>query len=176
MQHQGLYGRTAAIPWHVPSIASYNTYAFPLAPRYIDATIIRTTTRLCQARFRVMQFSVVCSIPPFGKGAIVSGSIFAWRWRFQIQAVNMSTQCRFRGPATEVEAQHLIRPLGRGSSDPQADQQARNKGRIHLEAHPVEPLAQQMPAAQHTFDPAEKQLSVPLRRPLYTQVMRRLLR
>src|SRR5262249_33527861 len=31
----------------------------------------------------------------------------------------------------------------------------------HLEAHPVEPLAQQMPAAQHTFNPAEKQLYRP---------------
>ena len=48
-----------------------------------------------------------------------------------MQAVNMSDQFSFRGPATEVEAQHLIRPLGRGSFDPQADQQARNKGRIH---------------------------------------------
>src|SRR4030095_4468349 len=73
----------------------------------------------------------------------------------------MSDQFRFRGPTTEVEAQHLIRPLGRGSSDPQADQQARNKGRIDLEAYPVEPLTQQMPAAQHTFDPAEKQLHGP---------------
>src|SRR5262245_63705679 len=92
---------------------------------------------------------------------IVSGSIFAWRWSFQMQAVNMSDQFSFRGPSTEVEAQHLIRPLGRCSSDPQADQQARNKGRIHLDAHPVDPLAQQMPAAQHTFDPAEKQLHRP---------------
>src|SRR5215470_11444950 len=72
----------------------------------------------------------------------------------------MSDQFRFRGPATEVEAQQLIRPLGRGSSDPQVDQQARNKGRIDLEAYSVEPLTQQMPAAQHTFDPAEKQLNV----------------
>ena len=43
-----------------------------------------------------------------------------------MQAVNMSNQFSFRGPSTEVEAQHLIRPLGRGSSDPQADQQTRN--------------------------------------------------
>src|SRR6516164_116554 len=91
---------------------------------------------------------------------IVSGSIFARRWSFQMQAVNMRNQFRFRGPATEVEAQHLIRPLSRCSADPQADQQARNKGGIDLEAHPVEPLAQQMPAAQHTFDPAEKHLDV----------------
>src|SRR5882724_7570290 len=92
---------------------------------------------------------------------IVSGSIFAWRWRFQMQAVNMSDQFSFRGPSTEVETQHLICPLGRCLSDPQADQQARNKGRIHLEAYPVDPLTQQMPAAQHTFDPAEKQLHRP---------------
>src|SRR5262249_15674786 len=72
----------------------------------------------------------------------------------------MSDQFSFHGPATEVEAEHLIRALGRGASDPQADQQTRNKGRIHLEAHPVDPLAQQMPAAQHTLHPAEKQFNV----------------
>ena len=78
-----------------------------------------------------------------------------------MQAVNMRDQFSFRGPATEVEAQHLIRPLGRGSSDPQANQQTRNKGRIHLDAHSVNPLTQQMPAAQHTFNPAEKQFYGP---------------
>ena len=94
-------------------------------------------------------------------GPIVSGSIFARWWSFQMQAVNMSDQFSFRGPSTEVEAQHLIGPLGRCLSDPQADQQARNTGGIHLEAYPVDPLTQQMPAAQHTFDPAEKQLHRP---------------
>src|SRR5215813_9134099 len=98
---------------------------------------------------------------PMRSYSIVSGSIFAWRWSFQMQAVNMRDQFRFRGPATEVEAQHLIRPLGRGSSDPQADQQTRNEGGIDLDTHPIDPLAQQMPAAQHTFDPAEKQLHRP---------------
>jgi hypothetical protein len=78
-----------------------------------------------------------------------------------MQAVHMSDQFRVRGPSTEVETQHLICPLGRCSSDPQADQQARTKGRIHLEAHPVEPLTQQRPAAQDTVDPAEKQLALP---------------
>src|SRR4249919_79837 len=73
------------------------------------------------------------SAPLWGARSIVSGSIFAWRWSFQMQAVNMRDQFSFRGPATEVEAQHLIRPLGRGSSDPQADQQACDKGRIHLD-------------------------------------------
>jgi hypothetical protein len=77
-----------------------------------------------------------------------------------MQAVNMGDQFSFRGPATEIEAQHLIRPLGRCPSDPQADQQTRNEGGIHLDAHPVDPLAQQMSAAQDTFDPAEKQLDV----------------
>ena len=68
-----------------------------------------------------------------------------------MQAVHMNDQCSFRDPSTEVEAQHLIRPLGRCSSDPQADQQARNKGCIHLDAHPVDALAQDMPAAQHIW-------------------------
>src|SRR2546429_2569902 len=90
---------------------------------------------------------------PHSCGSIVFGSIFAWRWSFQMQAVNMGDQFRFRGPATEVETQHLIGALGGRPSDPQADQQTRNKGRIHLDAHPVEPLAQQMSAAQDTFDP-----------------------
>src|SRR6266540_715876 len=100
-------------------------------------------------------------LPPSSPPPIVSGSIFAWRWRFQMQAVNMSDQCSFRGPSTEVETQHLIGPLGRCLSDPQADQQARNQGGIYLDAYPVDPLTQQMPAAQHTFDPAEKQLHRP---------------
>ena len=78
-----------------------------------------------------------------------------------MQAVNMGDQFSFRGPATEVEAEHLIRPLGRCPSDPQADQQTRNKGGIDLDTHPIHPLAQQMPAAPHTFDPAEKQLALP---------------
>src|SRR5438128_10493851 len=110
---------------------------------------------------RTSHKGVICPTPLMPCAAIVSGSIFALRWSFQMQAVNMSDQFSFRGPATEVEAQHLIRPLGRGSFDPQADQQARNKGRIHLEAYPVDPLAQQMPAAQHTFNPAEKQFHGP---------------
>src|SRR5256886_5716809 len=99
--------------------------------------------------------------PQVGYTAIVSGSIFAWRWRFQIQAVNMRDQFSFRGPSTEVETQHLICPLSRGLSNPQADQQARNQGGIHLDAYPVDSLTQQMSAAQHTFDPTEKQFYRP---------------
>jgi len=77
-----------------------------------------------------------------------------------MQAVNMGDQFSFRGPSTEIEAEHLIRPLGWGPFHPQADHQTRNEGGIDLEAHPVDPLAQQMPTAQHTFDPTEKQLDV----------------
>ena len=77
-----------------------------------------------------------------------------------MQTGNMGNQFSFRGPATEVEAEHLIRPRGRRPSDPQADQQTCNEGGIDLDTHPIDPLAQQMPAAQHTFDPAEKQLDV----------------
>src|SRR5262245_44217438 len=99
--------------------------------------------------------------PQVGYTAIVSGSIFAWRWSFQMQAVNMLDQLRFRGRSAELGTQHLIRLLGGCLSDPQADQQAGNAGGIHLDAHPVEPLAQQMAAAQHTFDPTEKQLRRP---------------
>ena len=57
-----------------------------------------------------------------------------------MQAVNMSNQFRFRGPATEVEAAHLVRPLGRCLAYPQAEQQTRNKGRIHLDAGSVPQL------------------------------------
>src|SRR6266536_1655800 len=96
-----------------------------------------------------------------GGRAIVSGSILAYRWSFQMQAVNMGDQCSFRGPSTEGEAEHLVRPLGRCPSHPQAAHQTRHEGRIDLEAHPVDPLAQHMPATQHTFDPAEKQLDGP---------------
>src|SRR6266704_6644243 len=69
--------------------------------------------------------------------AIVSGSIFAWRWSFQMQAVNVGDHFSFRGPATEIEAEHLIRALGRCPSDPQADQQTGNKGGIDLDTHPM---------------------------------------
>src|SRR6266567_802495 len=70
--HQGLHGRTAAIPWPVPPIASYHTYAFPLAPRRISATIIRIITRLCQAQ----------SEPCLWGGApfVVQRSSGKWRW------------------------------------------------------------------------------------------------
>src|SRR5216117_119258 len=44
--------------------------------------------------------------PLVGREPIVSGSIFAWRWSFQMQAANMSDQFSFRGPSTEVEAEH----------------------------------------------------------------------
>src|SRR5262249_49111238 len=63
--------------------------------------------------------------------------------------------------STEVETQHLICPLRRGLSNPQADQQARNQGGIHLDAYPVDPLTQHMSAAQHPFDPTEKQFYRP---------------
>jgi hypothetical protein len=100
-------------------------------------------------------------VPRMRQAPIVSGSIFAWRWSFQMQAVNRSEQCSVRGPSTGREAQPLIRPLGRGSSDPQAHPQTRKTGRLHLEAHPVAPLAQPLPAAQHTFNPAEPQFHGP---------------
>ena len=78
-----------------------------------------------------------------------------------MQAVNMRDQFSFRGPSTEVETQHLICPLSRGLSNPQADQQTRNQGGIHLDAYPVDPLTQQMSPAQHTFAPTEKQFYRP---------------
>jgi hypothetical protein len=78
-----------------------------------------------------------------------------------MQAVNRGEQCSVCGPSTGREAQPLIRPLGRGSSDPQAHPQTRKTGRLHLEAHPVAPLAQPLPAAQHTFNPAEPQFHGP---------------
>src|SRR5262249_43828420 len=58
VRHQGRHGRTAANPWHVPSIASDNPCVFPLAPRHISATIIRTITRLCQARSELSLWGV----------------------------------------------------------------------------------------------------------------------
>ena len=78
-----------------------------------------------------------------------------------MQAVNMRDQCSFRGPSAAGEAEHLVCPLGRCPSDPQAEQQTRNTGRLDLEAYPIDALAQHMPAAQDTFDPAAKQLHGP---------------
>jgi len=65
MQHQGLHGRTAAISWDLPPIASYNVYAFPLAPRHINATIIRTIARFCQARLEPSFWVFVISSAAF---------------------------------------------------------------------------------------------------------------
>jgi len=77
-----------------------------------------------------------------------------------MQPINMGNQFGFRSPATEVEAEHLVRPLGRGSVHPQTDQQTRDTGCLDLETDSMHALAQHMPAAQDTFDPAAKQLDV----------------
>jgi len=93
-----------------------------------------------------------------------------------MQPFEMGDQLRLTGPPAEVETEHLIGAFGRRAPDPQADQQAGDQGHIDLHPHTIGRLTQQVSAAQYTFDPPEKQLSVPLRKPLYTQVMRRLLR
>src|SRR6266851_2419416 len=105
---------------------------------------VQMTTRPCPKQWRALRYKaqIFCALASkSGAWPIVSGSIFAWRWSFQMQAVNMGDQFSFRGPATEVEAEHLIRPLGRCPSDPQADQQTRNEGGIDLDTHPIYPLA-----------------------------------
>src|SRR4029453_7727620 len=66
-------------------------------------------------------FRIEGEASPDGDAPIVSGSIFAWWWSFQIQAVNMRDQFSFRGPSTEVETQHLICPLRRGFPPPTED-------------------------------------------------------
>src|SRR4029453_14152021 len=97
-----------------------------------------------------------------GRGrAIVFGSIFAWRWSLQMQAVNMGDQFSFSRPSSQIEAQHFVRTFGGSALDPQTDQQTRDEGRIHLDADAVHPLTQQMPTTQDTFDPTEKQLYRP---------------
>ena len=69
----------------------------------------------------------------------------------------MGDHLLFTRPSTAVETEHLIGALGGRLSHPQAHQQTGNKGRLPLDAPPIDPLAQHMPAAQDTFDPAEKQ-------------------
>ena len=78
-----------------------------------------------------------------------------------MQPVDMGDQLRFTGPPAEVETEHLVRAFGRRMPDPQADQQAGDQGYIHLHPHAVGRLTQQVSAAQHTFDPPEKQLALP---------------
>jgi hypothetical protein len=77
-----------------------------------------------------------------------------------MQAVNVGNHFLLTGPPTEVETEHLIGTFGGRPSDPQADQQTGNQGHIHLDPHALFALAQQMPTAQHTCDPPEKQFDV----------------
>ena len=77
-----------------------------------------------------------------------------------MQAVNMGHQLLFTRPPTEVETQHLVGALGGCPPDPQADQQTGDDRHIDLDRHPIRPLAEQVPAAQHTFHPAKKHLDV----------------
>src|SRR3954471_11930084 len=96
-----------------------------------------------------------------GRGPIVFGSIFAWWRSFLMQPVEMGDQLRLTGPPAEVETEHLIGAFGRRAPDPQADQQTGDQGHIDLHPHAIGCLTQQVSAAQHTFDPPEKQLYSP---------------
>jgi hypothetical protein len=73
----------------------------------------------------------------------------------------MGDQLRLSGPTAQVETEHLISAFGRCAPDPQADQQAGDQGYIDLHPYTIGRLTQQVSAAQHTFDPPEKQLHGP---------------
>ena len=78
-----------------------------------------------------------------------------------MQPFDMGDQLRLTGPPAEVETEHLIGAFGRRVPDPQADQQTGDQGHIDLHPHAIGCLTQQVSAAQHTFDPPEKQLHGP---------------
>src|ERR1022692_280876 len=73
----------------------------------------------------------------------------------------MRHQFFFRGPAHEVELDHLQGANGRLAANPETDQQAGNDGQVDLDRDTVAAVGQQMTTAEDAFEPAEKQLHGP---------------
>ena len=77
-----------------------------------------------------------------------------------MQPFEMGDQLRLTGPTAQGETEHFLGAFGWRAPAPQADQQAGDQGHIDLHPHTMGRLTQQVSAAQHTFDPPEKQLDV----------------
>src|ERR1700733_9891340 len=73
----------------------------------------------------------------------------------------MGRQFLFRGPAHEVELNHLQGANGRLAANPETDQQAGDDGQVDLNRHTVAAFGQQMTATKDAFGPPEKQLHGP---------------
>ena len=68
----------------------------------------------------------------------------------------MSHQFVFRGPAHEVELDHLQRANRGFPAHPQADEQAGDDGQVDLDRDALMAVGQQVRAAEDAFEPAEK--------------------
>jgi hypothetical protein len=73
----------------------------------------------------------------------------------------MSHQFFFRGPAHEVELDHLQGANGRLAANPETDQQAGNDGQVDLDRDTIAAVGQQMTTAEDAFEPAEKEFHGP---------------
>ena len=66
------------------------------------------------------------------------------------------------GPADEVEANHLVSPLGRLFASPQGDQQASDDGTVCLNLDPDWIGTKQVTTTENVFKETEEDFSVPI--------------
>jgi len=78
-----------------------------------------------------------------------------------LEFFQMCDQFVLAGPADEVEADHLVGPLGRLFASPQADEHAGDDGTISLDFDSHRIVAQQVPTAQEMLEEPKEHFSVP---------------
>lgn len=82
-----------------------------------------------------------------GKGAILFGSSFAG-WAGAVSKFErMIFDFVGRGPAAQVQAEHLVSRLGRLGVRPESDQQCGDDGEIDLQRHARGAVADQVPSS-----------------------------
>src|ERR1700693_2621333 len=75
--------------------------------------------------------------------------------------LQMSHQFLFRGPAREVELQHLQSAKGWFAPGPQANEQTGNEGQVDLDRDAVQTVGQQMTTTEDALEPAKKEFRLP---------------
>ena len=78
-----------------------------------------------------------------------------------LQLRQMGQQFLFAGKPAEKETDHLVCPLGRLATRPQADQEAGNDRTIRLDLDAVLAMAQQVSAAQKVLEEPKKDFNGP---------------
>ena len=73
----------------------------------------------------------------------------------------MGQQFLLIGPADEIEADHLVSPLGRLLASPKRDQQTSDDRAIGLNLDANRIGAEQMPATKNVLEEAEEDLRLP---------------